>query len=165
LVSEGPRDLESFVNTMTILDLIETFKRLGIRVTAQRLAVAKVLAVSKDHPTALEVFDRVREVFPHITLATIYNTVAVLEEKGFVQSLVFSSGTRYDTNLMSHANLVCVECGRIVDADDEEGVVTRLRDSVKTTRGFEVIGQRVDFYGTCSECIDKSRSLSSTSRR
>jgi Fur family transcriptional regulator, peroxide stress response regulator len=138
------------------LDLIETFKRLGIRVTAQRLAVAKVLATAKDHPTALEVFDRVRGVFPHITLATIYNTVAILEEKGFVQALVFPNGTRYDTNLMSHANLVCLECGRIVDADDEEGVITRLRDKVRT-RGFEVIGQRVDFYGMCSECIDRSR--------
>jgi Fe2+ or Zn2+ uptake regulation protein len=52
----------------------------------------------------------------------------MLTEKGFVQALVFANGMRYDTNLLSRANLVCVDCGRIVDADDDEGVVTRPRD-------------------------------------
>ncbi|HWO93245.1 MAG TPA: Fur family transcriptional regulator [Dehalococcoidia bacterium] len=133
-------------------DLIETFKHLGIRVTAQRLAVARVLADSKDHPTAQDVFERVRQHLPHISLATVYNTVAVLENKGLVQALVFADGKRYDTNIMSHANLVCVECGRIVDVDDEDGVVARLRDKVEAASGFDVIGQRLDFYGACSEC-------------
>jgi len=137
-------------------DLIEKFKQLGIRVTAQRLAVARVLAASRDHPTAQEVYERVRQDIPHITLATIYNSVAMLGEKGFVQALVYANGTRYDTNLMSHANLVCVECGRIVDADDDDGVVTHLRDRVKAANGFEVITQRVDFYGTCSDCLGKA---------
>lgn len=133
-------------------DLASRFRSLGIRITAQRLAVAEVLVGSRDHPTAQEVYDRVRERFPHITLGTIYNTVSMLEKKGIVQPLRFPNGTRYDTNLMSHANLVCIQCGRIIDADDEDGVVTRLREKVKTTSGFEVIGQRVDFYGTCREC-------------
>jgi Fur family transcriptional regulator, peroxide stress response regulator len=146
-------------------DLVTRFRQLGIRVTAQRVAVAEVLASSKDHPTAQEVFERVREHFPHITLGTIYNTVNMLTEKGFVQALVFANGTRYDTNLLSHANLVCVDCGRIVDAHDDDGVVTRLRDRVKTSNGFEVIGQRVDFYGVCPDCLGRSRAKSATSRR
>jgi Fur family peroxide stress response transcriptional regulator len=146
-------------------DLVETFKRHGIRLTAQRLAVAKVLVASKDHPTALEVYDRVREDFPHITLATIYNTVAMLQERGLVQPLMFPDGARYEMNLTSHANLVCVECGRIMDADDEEGVVRRLRDKVERALGFEVIGQRVDFYGTCSECAGGERVASGGAQR
>lgn len=136
-------------------DLAGKFRQLGIRVTAQRLAVAEALVAARDHPTAQQIYERVREHFPHITLATIYNTVSVLEEKGFVQPLMFANGTRYETNLMSHANLVCVECGRIVDAADEEGAVTRLREKVTRNCGFEVIGQRVDFYGTCADCLDK----------
>jgi Fe2+ or Zn2+ uptake regulation protein len=107
----------------------------------------------------------VREHFPQITLGTIYNTVNMLTEKCFVQALVFANGTRYDTNLLSHANLVCVDCGRIVDADDDHGMVTRLRDQVKTSNGFEVISQRVDFYGMCQDCLKSSRTKSTTSRR
>lgn len=133
-------------------DLVETLRRHGLRVTAQRLAVAGVLAASTDHPTALEVYERVREKFPHITLATIYNTVAMLQQRGLVQPLMFADGTRYEMNLTPHANLVCVTCGRIIDADDDDGAVRALRDKVQAALGFEVIGQRVDFYGNCSDC-------------
>ena len=136
-------------------DLVGTFKELGIRITAQRLAVADVLAESKDHPTAQQVYDRVREHFPHITLGTIYNTMNVLTERGFIQPLIFADGTRYDTNLLSHANLVCLDCGRIVNADDEEGAVMRLREQVTTNSGFRLVGQRLDFYGICPDCLPK----------
>ena len=138
---------------MTQTDLVNTFKQLGILITAHRLAVAEVVANSKDHPTAQQVFDRVREHFPHITLGTIYNTMNVLTEKGFIQPLIFADGTRYDTNLLSHANLVCLQCGRIVDADDTDGTVTRLREQITASSGFRVVGQRVDFYGTCPKCL------------
>jgi Fur family peroxide stress response transcriptional regulator len=136
-------------------ELIDTFRHFGIRLTAQRLAVAEVLINSTDHPTALQVYDRVRERLPHITLGTIYNTMSTLAEKGFIQPLLFANGTRYDTNLHSHANLVCVSCGRIVDADDKDGTVTRLREQMTTASGFQLLSQRLDFYGTCPDCLAK----------
>lgn len=130
----------------------ERFRELGIRVTAQRVAVAEVLANSDDHPTAQMVYERVRERFPQITLGTVYNTLAMLEEKGFVQALTFAGGTRYDTNVKPHANLVCIECGRMVDVDDTEGLVDRLRQNVMAEFGYSLLSQRVDFYGTCPDC-------------
>ncbi|MCK9517791.1 MAG: transcriptional repressor [Dehalococcoidia bacterium] len=136
--------------------LARSFRELGIRVTAQRLAVAEALEASSDHPTAHVVYERVRDRFPHITLGTIYNTLAMLEEKGFVQALTFANGTRYDTNVTPHVNLVCVECGGIIDADDEDDVLARFREKICATRGFATVGQRVDFYGTCEACRSAS---------
>jgi Fur family peroxide stress response transcriptional regulator len=132
--------------------LAESFRELGIRVTAQRLAVAEALEASSDHPTAQVVYERVRLRFPQITLGTIYNTLAMLEERGFVHALTFARGTRYDTNVTPHVNLVCVECGCIVDADDEEDALARFREKITAACGFTPVRQRVDFYGTCPDC-------------
>lgn len=132
--------------------LAESFRELGIRVTAQRLAVAEALEASTDHPTAQVVYERVRDRFPHITLGTIYNTLSMFERKGFVQGLTFANGTRYDTNVTPHVNLVCVECGRIVDADDDDDALARFREKITETCGFTLVRQRVDFYGTCPDC-------------
>lgn len=125
--------------------------------TRQRLAVAEVLVNSEDHPTAQEVYQRVRTVFPQIALGTIYNTIGVLIKSGFIQSLSFGEATRYDANLAPHANLVCVRCGAITDARDEDGGITNLRENLCSSIRFQAVSQRVDFYGVCARCAADSR--------
>lgn len=133
-------------------------RRWGVRVTAQRLAVAEALANSDDHPTAQDIYRRVRARFPHITMGTVYNTVNTLAKSGFIQPLPFPDGTRYDTNPAPHANLVCIQCHSILDAPDEDGTVRRLREEVVRRSGFRIISQRVDFYGLCPNCAAKAAS-------
>ncbi len=137
--------------------MIETLRERGIRVTAQRIAVAEVLAAALDHPSAQDVFERVKRRLPHITRATVYNTLRVLSEKGLVQPLHFRNGTRYDGNPLPHANLVCVRCGAITDADiDENDAITRLSTALAESSGFRIIGQRLDVYGFCPRCAAPS---------
>ena len=143
---------------MTVQELVQEMHGWGMRVTAQRLAVAEVLVNSRDHPTAQEVCERVRARFPHITMSTIYNTINVLAQRGVIQPLSFPAATRYDANRLPHANLVCVQCRAIIDAADEEGWVSRLREQVISNSGFEVMWQRVDFYGLCPRCAAKGAS-------
>lgn len=131
--------------------LVAELKSLGIRITAQRLAVAEVLFSSHDHPTAHEVYQRVRERFPHIAMGTVYNTINTLVEHGMISRLPFADSTRYDANASSHANLVCIRCGSITDATDD-GTVSRLQEHVAKPSGFTVISQRVDLYGLCPRC-------------
>lgn len=132
-------------------EIARRLKRLGIRVTKQRLAVAEALVNSEDHPTAQEVYQRVRAVFPEIALATIYNTIGVLIKCGFIQSLSFGEATRYDANPAPHVNLVCVRCSGIADAPDDGGVVS-LRESLCARVGFQPVSQRIDIYGVCARC-------------
>ncbi|HXF50818.1 MAG TPA: Fur family transcriptional regulator [Dehalococcoidia bacterium] len=146
-------------------EIARRLKRLGIRVTRQRLAVAEVLVNSEDHPTAQEVYQRVRAVFPDIALATIYNTIGVLIECGFIQSLSFGEATRYDANPNPHVNLVCVRCGGITDAPDDAGGLTHLRERVCARVGFQPVSQRVDIYGVCARCRDASAQTSGAGHR
>ena len=127
-------------------------KQLGIRVTPQRLAIAEVVINSGDHPTVKEIYDRVKAFFPYVTLATVYSTLDLLERAAIVRELPFQRQSRYDANLSHHANLVCIGCGTVVDADVGQNMVAELRAILEDQAEFEVASQRVDFYGWCSGC-------------
>ena len=130
-------------------------KTMGIRLTPQRLAIAEVVVNSGDHPSVKEIFSRVKECFPYVTLATVYSTLTVLEKVGIVRELPFQKQSRYDANLSPHANLVCVGCGSVHDADVGQSMVADLRDKLEGSSDFEFAGQRVDFYGWCANCANR----------
>ncbi len=136
-------------------ELATRLKQLGIRVTPQRLAIAEVVINSGDHPSVKDVYERVRMFFPYVTLATVYATLDVLERAAIVRQLPFQHQSRYDANVSPHANLVCIGCGAVVDAEVGQNAVTELRKAVENDSEFEVEGQRVDFYGWCSGCAAK----------
>mgnify|MGYP001026515403 FL=1 len=133
-------------------ELSARLKKLGIRLTPQRLAIAEVVVNSGDHPSVKEIFERVKAFFPYVTLATVYSTLDVLERAAIVRELPFQRQSRYDANLSPHANLVCVECGSVVDADVGQKLVAELQHILEKESKFEVASQRVDFYGYCSGC-------------
>tara|TARA_B100000749_G_scaffold271444_1_gene252299 strand:- start:70 stop:504 length:435 start_codon:yes stop_codon:yes gene_type:complete len=133
-------------------EVVALLKPLGIRLTPQRLAIAEVVVNSADHPTVRDIFDRVQAFFPYVTIATVYSTLATLEQAGVVRELPFQRQSRYDANLAPHANLVCVGCGNVVDADVGQETVAELEHIISSDSDFEVSSQRVDFYGWCSGC-------------
>lgn len=132
--------------------LVDKLRPLGIRLTPQRLAIAEVVVNSADHPSVKEIYERVQAFFPYVTIATVYSTLTVLEQAGIVRELPFQRQSRYDANLDPHANLVCLGCGTVVDADMGQEIVAELGKLVAQESDFEVSSQRVDFYGWCSGC-------------
>ena len=130
-------------------------KELGIRQTPQRLAIAEVVVNSGDHPSVKEIYQRVKEFFPYVTLATVYSTLETLEQAGFVRALPFQKQSRYDSNISPHANLVCVGCGGVVDSSAGEEILSRLKSQLEDTTDFQFTGQRIDFYGWCGTCAGR----------
>ena len=133
-------------------EVADLLRPLGIRLTPQRLAIAEVVINSADHPTVRDIFERVRAFFPYVTIATVYSTLSTLGTAGIVRELPFSRQSRYDANLDPHANLVCIGCDTVIDADVGRETVTELERIISTDVGFHVASQRVDFYGWCSGC-------------
>ena len=131
---------------------MDKLRPLGIRLTPQRLAIAEVVVNSADHPSVKEIYERVQAFFPYVTIATVYSTLTVLEQAGIVRELPFQRQSRYDANLDPHANLVCLGCGTVVDADMGQEIVAELGKLVAQESDFEVSSQRVDLYGWCSGC-------------
>ena len=82
-------------------EMITRLKERGHRLTPQRMAVLKILAVSEGHPSVEQIYERVKVDFPMTSLATVYKTVALLKEMGEVLELV-SATTATVTMATSH---------------------------------------------------------------
>ncbi len=90
----------------------------GLRATKQREVVYNVLLAKRDHPTADEVFGRVKAAMPTISLATVYNCLEALVQCGVVRSVNFERGpTRYCPNLRPHAHFHDEATGKTHDID------------------------------------------------
>lgn len=135
--------------------MLEKLRERRFRVTPQRLAVVKILAESKGHPSAETIYEQVRKVFPTTSLATIYKTVSLLKELGEVLELGFPEGSnRYDGNKpYPHPHIICVRCKKIIDPDLRG--IERLSEEVSQKTGFRILNHRVDFFGLCPECQSK----------
>lgn len=147
--------------------LVERWQRAlaeqGVRLTPQRDAILKFLAETRIHPTAAEVYTAVREKFPHISRATVYNTLNLMVRLGLIAELRREEGAlRYETHLEPHINLICIRCGRVEDVELSHDVLATLEQRLPETRKiepnevdlgeFKVLYARVDVYGYCAEC-------------
>jgi len=142
---------------LTQPEIVERLRKWGVRVTPQRLAIAEAVLNSTDHPTVQQIYERVYDHFPSMTLATIYSTLGVLERSGMIQELPFERMSRYEANMEPHVNLVCIQCENVMDADTGQETVVRLRNRISRESEFEVAWQRVDFYGWCPRCAAANR--------
>lgn len=130
---------------------IEILRKAGLRPTPQRLAIVGEVLL-RQHPTVAEVYDSVRREFPTIGLATVYNTLRSMTERGLVRELPFNNATRFDVNLTPHANLVCTRCGAIEDSEAANDLLVELQQRVAAGATFAPESQRVDIYGICARC-------------
>jgi Fe2+ or Zn2+ uptake regulation protein len=86
----------------------------------------------------------VRRYFPTIGLATVYNTLRTMTERGLVAELPFASAMRFDANMTPHANLVGRKCDRIEDLEFAPDHLDTLLQHVKQAADFAPDGQRID---------------------
>jgi len=122
------------------------------RLTPQRMAVLKILAVSEGHPSVEQIHECMKADFPMTSLATIYKTVTLLKEMGEVLELGFSDDSnRYDGNKpYPHPHLICTKCKNIMDA--EVATLSELRQEVARSTGYRIVSHRLDFFGLCPQC-------------
>ena len=118
----------------------------GLRSTPQREIVYDVLLKKRDHPTADEVFVRVKAELPTISLATVYNCLETLVQCNLVRAVNFErSPTRYCPNLRPHAHFHDEQTGRTFDIDLPPSVL----DQVNTVlpQGFDASSVEITFRG------------------
>ena len=94
----------------------DTIHENGFRFTPQRREVFDALMAKRDHPTAVEVFMRVKERMPSISLATVYNCLETLTECNLVKHVNLDRApSRYCANLEPHGHFFCTECDAVHD--------------------------------------------------
>ena len=124
----------------------------GLRATPQRELVYGVLLTKRDHPTADEVYDRVRVDLPTISLATVYNCLETLVQCELVRAVNFERGpTRYCPNLRPHAHFHDESSGATHDIDLPPGLLDRVKSVLPT--GYEVSTVEITFRGKAEKAV------------
>jgi Fur family peroxide stress response transcriptional regulator len=135
--------------------LILALQQAGMRITPQRTAICELLTASEEHPTAAMIYEDLKQHFPSMSLATIYNTLEALVEIGAINVLgqVGDDTVHYDADTEPHVNLACLSCNKIVDIPSEH--VTHLDAEITAASGYKLFGARVLYYGLCPDCQAK----------
>jgi Fe2+ or Zn2+ uptake regulation protein len=126
----------------------------SLRMTRQRKVILEELRKENNHPSADELYERVRVYLPRISLGTVYRNLEVLHELGKIQKLNLSGSIkRFDGIVNKHYHIRCLECGRVDDAPIAP--LNTIEDELYGATVFEIISHNLEFTGYCPKCTQK----------
>lgn len=113
----------------------------GVRPTAQRIAIAQFVLCSADHPTAEDVKNWTDKNFPKLSMATVYNTLAVLVQAGLLREfrLPHSASVIYDQNIETHNHFLDEKSGKLYDLPAGEVSVSLKPGNRATVRRMDIL--------------------------
>jgi Fur family ferric uptake transcriptional regulator len=119
----------------------------GLKMTGQRRLIARVLSEAEDHPDVEDVYRRALALDSKVSIATVYRTVRLLEEKGILERRDFGGGrARYDpADRGHHHHLIDVDTGKVIEFADE--AFEALARGIAQRLGFRLVGQRLELFG------------------
>ena len=121
----------------------------GLRMTRQRQEVYRTLLAQRDHPTAYDVFMRVKDRLPNISLATVYNCLEALVAHSLVRQVNFErEPSRYCPNLEEHGHFHDQGTGVIHDVKFKPGI--KLSDVLELPRGAVIQDVEINLRGQLS---------------
>ncbi len=123
----------------------------NLRMTRQRKIILEELRLCNYHPSADELYERVRKRLPRVSLGTIYRNLEVLCDLNKIQKLELSGSLkRFDWDPEKHYHIRCLRCNLVVNAP--VAPLKTLEDELYETTVFEIIGHNLEFTGFCPDC-------------
>ena len=133
-------------------DIRAELRSRGLRWTPQRKLILDVLGAARGHVTGSEIVERCRSREPETTPSTVYRTLAVLEELGYLHHSHAADGREefHVLPVAEHAHLQCMTCGGSweIAPDETASLVADLEGS----RGFRVDVGHLTIAGRCAAC-------------
>lgn len=131
---------------------LEILKKNSIRITPQRVEAYRIIQESKSHLSAEEIFIRIKNRLPAVSLATVYNILEILKGKGMIGKIrIQFDKSCYELRTDIHHHFLCRKCKTIFDIDS-------LRCSALETKkadGHSIESLQGYFYGICKNCQNK----------
>ncbi len=129
----------------------------GLKMTGQRRVIARVLSEAEDHPDVEELYRRATTLDSRISVATVYRTVRLLEEKGILERRDFGGGrARYEaTEHGHHYHLIDVETGKVIEFEDAEH--EQLMRQIASRLGFDLVSHRMELFARRRRDVEQGR--------
>lgn len=143
-------------NQKVLDDLKQIVKNKGLKYTKQREIILETILNSDKHLTAEELHNQINQEQPDakIGIATVYRTLAFLEDENLVSSIAMDKdGKKFEPNTKKHHDhLICVKCNKIIEFLDEE--IEKKQEQVAQDNGFKLLNHTMYLYGVCKDCQD-----------
>lgn len=128
------------------------------RMTQQRKIILEEISELREHLTADEIYARVREKLPRISMGTVYRNLDILANSGFIRKLDPGLPQMlFESNMDEHYHITCTRCGKIEDAPlgPIKNRVEDLEKALGNMTKHGIFGHKLEFIGLCKECLKK----------
>jgi Fur family ferric uptake transcriptional regulator len=128
-----------------------------LKKTSQRALIWGALLDTKGHPSVEEIRDYLLGQGHRIGLATIYRTLKILLQSGYIRQLKVGALTRYEPVVKqpNHLHLICNVCRSTVEFPSRK--IENLIRQVTAEHGFDERYSRYAIFGICKICLRKER--------
>ncbi|MBU0720991.1 transcriptional repressor [bacterium] len=138
-------------------DFKSLLKRNNLKFTIQREVILETLYNSDEHLAPEALHHLIQDKYPDLNtgIATVYRTLALLEDSSMVTSLSFGAqGKKYELGAKEHHDhLICTKCGSIAEFVDEK--IEERQHKIAEELGFEMSDHSMQIYGICKDCQNK----------
>lgn len=132
--------------------LVRDVLSFGVIMTKNAKAILNIINTSYDHPTAEDIFLKIKAQKNKMVLATVYNNLNMLCKKGLIRRIsVDGISDRFD-HINRHDHLYCQQCGKIADIELDD-----LTKKIEATIGSQIISYDLQVNYLCSDCQAKKR--------
>jgi len=131
----------------------EALQSENLKLTPQRQKIFTAIADTNQHWEVDDLMFQFREENDRISRATIYRTLDILVDYGFVRKVDFGEGRcryEYVRGKKYHDHMICEECGEVFEFMDEN--LRQHQDRICEIVGFQPSKHVVQIYGLCSKC-------------
>ena len=133
--------------------MVDDLRRKKLKLTPQRLAILRLFCADESHPTAQDLYARLRATFPTMSFATVYNTLDALALAGLTSTLHLGGASRFDPNTEPHHHAICDRCGSITDIPLVARAARAHTDALESAApGFSVRAVERVYRGLCAAC-------------
>jgi Fe2+ or Zn2+ uptake regulation protein len=120
----------------------------NLKTTPQRLAILKELD-KKGHASIEEIYENIKEMFPSISLATIYKNINALKEENVISEICLHQKPKFEISKEPHAHFICKKCGKVEDISFSEIMNEEVEKRYPNSQ------KELYIYGICKDCKEK----------
>ncbi|MBC8585992.1 Fur family transcriptional regulator [Youxingia wuxianensis] len=114
--------------------------------------IYEIIGASQDHLNAEQIFEMLKQVYPTVVFATVYNNLNKLWKAGLVRKISLEGKPdRYD-RIEKHDHLLCKQCGKLLDIN-----LADLTEQLQQQIDIPLLSYDLRLIYLCDDCQRKRK--------